>query len=642
MSKINFKKGFSVVTIVLFIGASIIPTINGYSYESNLEENIREAKNNIEKSECYWWPMFKHDPAHIGFSESSAPETNNVKWTYKKSGEGKAPSVYDNKVYCCIGNNFVCLDASNGSEIWIDNDYLAFGSAVVDDRVYVSGFYYFGCFDADDGTLIWTYATGGIMTEAPVVADGKVFFGNDNKRVYCLNATNGYTKWVFYTEGVARCPPAYSNGRVYFGNHGKYFYCLNAENGSEIWKYEINNDVISSPAIVDGKVYFGGYDGKMHCLYEENGTEIWSFNIESGWIRSSPSVAYDNVYFAADDYHIYCLDANNGSKIWSYKTTYNNLHAPAVADDKVYVGTEYYSVEDFSYYIECLNAYNGSLIWRYKTNGAANPPAIATNKVYVCSKNGNVYCFGGDEPNLHCRGSFIWSDVEPGSTVYGNFIVENIGEPGTMLDWEITDWPEWGTWSFSQTNGEDLTPEDGPMYIEVEVIAPNEYNMDYSGTIDLRNTEDPCDYDEVDAFLSTIYISDLTCEGSIIFKDVKPGSTVNGIFYVSNSGKPGSELDWEVKKWPTWGENWQFNPIRGYGLEPDEGPVSIDVSFTAPDENEQEFIGEILIENQDDSSDNCTINVYIQTPRTKAFLDFLFLRILDRFPILERLLNLLR
>jgi len=43
----------------------------------------------------------------------------------------------------------------------------------------------------------------------------------------------------------------------------------------------------------------------------------------------------------------------------------------------------------------------------------------------------------GLESNLDCDGSLNWIDVPAGSTVTGNFTVENIGDPGSRLEWII-------------------------------------------------------------------------------------------------------------------------------------------------------------------------------------------------------------
>jgi C1A family cysteine protease len=106
-------------------------------------------------------------------------------------------------------------------------------------------------------------------------------------------------------------------------------------------------------------------------------------------------------------------------------------------------------------------------------------------------------------PDLECEGEIDWTKVKPGEEVTENFTIENIGEPNSLLDWEITEWPEWGNWSFSHYSGYNLKPEDGQITIDVTVTAPDEQYQNYSGEIRIENQEDPDDYEIIQVTLST-------------------------------------------------------------------------------------------------------------------------------------------
>jgi len=108
-------------------------------------------------------------------------------------------------------------------------------------------------------------------------------------------------------------------------------------------------------------------------------------------------------------------------------------------------------------------------------------------------------------------------------------------------------------------------------------------------------------------------VPDLCCNGSLSWDEVAPGSTVTGDFDVSNCGEDGSELNWEVKEWPNWG-NWTFTPSSGTGLTPAMGWINVDVEVVAPDDPDTEFTGEVKVINSDDPSDYCIIPVYLKTP----------------------------
>ena len=49
---------------------------------------------------------------------------------------------------------------------------------------------------------LWTFATGAVVTSAPAVANGTVYFGSRDNNVYALNATTGVKLWSFTTGGL--------------------------------------------------------------------------------------------------------------------------------------------------------------------------------------------------------------------------------------------------------------------------------------------------------------------------------------------------------------------------------------------------------------------------------------------------------
>lgn len=105
--------------------------------------------------------------------------------------------------------------------------------------------------------------------------------------------------------------------------------------------------------------------------------------------------------------------------------------------------------------------------------------------------------------DLDCEGGLSWTRVKAGATVRGNFTVKNIGDSTSELDWEIIEWPSWGVWTFTPMSGTGLTPEDGEITVEVQVIAPSEKKKEFSGIVKVVNTKDPGDYDTVSIYMKT-------------------------------------------------------------------------------------------------------------------------------------------
>jgi hypothetical protein len=135
----------------------------------------------------------------------------------------------------------------------------------------------------------------------------------------------------------------------------------------------------------------------------------------------------------------------------------------------------------------------------------------------------------------------------------------------------------------------------------------------------------------------------LCCSGVLSWVDVKPGSTMTGSFTVENVGDPGLGINWSIMEWPGWGI-WSFTPSCGDDLKPEDGPVTVDVSVVAPDEQNKGFTGSIKIVNKDNISDFCMVPVSLATPKNKQMISTLFIQFLEiaieHFPMLEWLLKL--
>ena len=106
-------------------------------------------------------------------------------------------------------------------------------------------------------------------------------------------------------------------------------------------------------------------------------------------------------------------------------------------------------------------------------------------------------------PDLECNGDLQWNKINPGSKVQGSFTIENIGTDGSSLNWKIDAYPDWGDWTFFPSDGDNLKPEDGPLSINVEIIVPNEKNMEFNGQVSIINRNNSLDSCEIDVILMT-------------------------------------------------------------------------------------------------------------------------------------------
>jgi hypothetical protein len=106
--------------------------------------------------------------------------------------------------------------------------------------------------------------------------------------------------------------------------------------------------------------------------------------------------------------------------------------------------------------------------------------------------------------DLNCEGILQWTNIKKGEEAYGSFIVRNIGNSSSLLNWTINSFPTWGTWEFIPDSGVHLTPEEGSIIVNVSVVAPNKLNRVYKGALIVVNTNDPQDFEIIPIYLKTL------------------------------------------------------------------------------------------------------------------------------------------
>jgi outer membrane protein assembly factor BamB len=243
-----------------------------------------------------------------------------------------------------------------------------------------------GCAPRSD-TLdkLWEFETGDDLYSSPTLANGFVFLGSDDMKIYCLEYITGKLIWEYKTAGRV-FSPAVEGGKVYTGSYDRSVYCLSATDGKKIWQFETKGSIFSSPAIWENKVYIGSKDGNLYCLDALTGKKLWSFET-SDQIDASPAIMDGKVYFGSQDRHVYCLDAKTGAQIWKFGTGYYITSSPTVAEGKVFIGSD-----DKNMY--CLNANTGEKIWVWETGTVFHysSPAYYKGRLYIGAQDSRLYC----------------------------------------------------------------------------------------------------------------------------------------------------------------------------------------------------------------------------------------------------------
>ncbi len=154
------------------------------------------------------------------------------------------PVVYKNRVYISSGQNpekndgdgnLVCIDATKTGDITATGILWSFPKigrslstvAIANDLVFAcdyGGQLY--CLNADTGELAWNHDTQGRTWGSPMVADGKVYLGNESDDLYILAATKEKKEINKITfDGAIYSTPIVANGKLFIATD-KYLYAI--------------------------------------------------------------------------------------------------------------------------------------------------------------------------------------------------------------------------------------------------------------------------------------------------------------------------------------------------------------------------------------------------------------------------------
>ncbi len=154
-------------------------------------------------------------------------------------------------------------------------------------------------------------------------------------------------------------------------------------------------------------IFFGSSaDDKVYALDSTTGRQRWAFFTE-GPIRFAPALANGRLYVGSDDGCVYCLDARDGSLLWKYEVAGRSRMIPGndrmisvwpvrtglvVENGKVYFAAGLFPKHGA--YLFALDAEDGSVLWRQKLDISPQGYILASDdRLYVPTGRTNPAIF---------------------------------------------------------------------------------------------------------------------------------------------------------------------------------------------------------------------------------------------------------
>jgi outer membrane protein assembly factor BamB len=225
-----------------------------------------------------------------------------------------------------------------------------YGTPVVyGDHVYIAGYNgVVNSYFSDTLQIDETYPVGSNLQPIVgglVVADGYLYFGCSDGKVYALDAVKLKEKWgsPFATGDKIWGTPAVDGDTLYIGSFDKNLYAIDINTGEAIWEqpFKTQGSIFATPLIRDGVVYIGSFDRKLYAVNAATGKEIWHFPQDdsvkksSNWFWTQPVIINDVLYVGCLDHFVYVINPTTGVKITELDLKNPLASAPVVVADSV-------------------------------------------------------------------------------------------------------------------------------------------------------------------------------------------------------------------------------------------------------------------------------------------------------------------
>lgn len=341
------------------------------------------------------WSQFRGNQQLTGVSQSKVPDSLKQVWTYEAgdSIESSAAIVGGTVFVGSQKGELVALSLDNGSVYW----KFATGNPIGESSpAYGGGTVYIGdlggwlnALNASDGKKLWAFKTNGEIKSSPVVVGDRVLIGSYDETLYCLSTKDGSVKWRFKTNGPVHSTPGIADGMAFIAGCDELFRAIRISDGKEVFNVSSGAYTGASPALRDGSAFYGTFDNEVLSVNLAEHKIAWHYEHPQRKFPfySSAAVTRERVVIGGRDKMVHGLTLA-GKMAWTFATRARVESSPAIAGDRVFVGSN-----DGRFYVLSLST--GAKLWEFEAGAPLSAsPAIANGRIVIGSQDGKLYCFG--------------------------------------------------------------------------------------------------------------------------------------------------------------------------------------------------------------------------------------------------------
>lgn len=257
-------------------------------------------------------------------------------------------SIYNSYLYTRLGDSLLVVDLENGgvvSAFSIEPQFDTRLAMVANNSVFVKGEDSVYCIDLTTHSLKWSSAKAASSPSNQWLFSAygnQTFFFFDESydqtnSLEALDANTGNVKWRVFINHYSNpsCPVVY-NGVLYFGDEDRILHALSMENGNTLWTRQFDGYMNKVPAFKDGSMYV--YDGirRVYALEASTGNELWSVTEDQEcYFGQCPIILNDQIIMTYARGIVISRSINGGQLNWRYEDSDNtqNSGTPYAMDE---------------------------------------------------------------------------------------------------------------------------------------------------------------------------------------------------------------------------------------------------------------------------------------------------------------------
>jgi len=148
----------------------------------------------------------------------------------------------------------------------------------------------------------WRAHVGGAVDNSPVIAQGRIFVGAANGRVYSLAESSGRIGWSKPVGPAVTGQMAFQGGHLYVGASDGSLTELNSGNGSTVWSVPLAGPV-TGVSVTDGMLFTESSEGTVTGL-RVSGEVVWLAKAGSA-LAGSPAIMDNAVFVGSENDGLY-------------------------------------------------------------------------------------------------------------------------------------------------------------------------------------------------------------------------------------------------------------------------------------------------------------------------------------------------